>query len=259
MLVKKIMVIAGEPSGDLHGSNLARSISSISPQTELFGIGGEKMRAAGVNTFHDIKELSIVGVFDVLRNIAKIKSIFKDAVSQLETKKPDTVVLIDYPGFNLELAKKAKQRGVRVIYYISPQIWAWAPGRINAIKKCVDKMLVAFEFEKKIYESAGVPVEFVGYPLLDVAKPAMDKDKALDYFGLKKGVLTIGFLPGSRKSEVEKHLPAMLGAAAIIKDNYAGEVQFAVSKSPILSGELYLRPSACLPCRQTGNLRPSAF
>jgi len=235
----KIMFIAGEPSGDLHGSNLARALLSLSPECKLFGIGGEQMRAAGVTTFHDIGELSVVGFFDVVRNFSKIKAVFEDALAKLDSEKPGICVLIDYPGFNLQLAKLASRRGVKVIYYVSPQIWAWAPSRIKTIKRYVDKMVVVFEFEKAIYEAAGVPVEFVGHPLLDVVKPTMDKENALRCFGLKGDTLTIGLMPGSRRSEVSRHMPVMLEAAGILRNVYHEGVQFIVSKSSIVAESFY--------------------
>jgi len=236
---KKIMILAGEPSGDMHGANLARELKALAPDIDICGIGTEKMRQEGVRLFRDMKDLSVVGIFDVLKKLGPILSLMKLLVKKLQDEKPDAVVLIDYPGFNLKFAEEAKKRNITVIYYISPQIWAWHPERINKIKRCVDKMIVVFDFEEKLYKENNVDVSFVGHPLLDMAKPAMDKKSALRKFGLEDKLFTVGILPGSRKSELNYNLPAMIGAATIIKDKFHEDVGFVLLKSPSLPADEY--------------------
>jgi len=171
MKKKRILIIAGEASGDLQASYLVKALLLNNPHLEIFGIGGNKMRDAGVEIIHDIVELAVVGFIEVLKHIKTFKQIFNKLAVLLETKRPDAVILVDYPGFNLRFAKLVKEKNIPVIYYISPQVWAWGGGRISEIKKYVAKMVVIFGFEEKLYKEAGVKVSFVGHPFLDIVKP----------------------------------------------------------------------------------------
>lgn len=234
----KIMIIAGEASGDLQAANLIRSLKSINPNIEIFGIGGKKMQAEGVEIIYDITNLAIVGFFEVLRHIGTFKKLFVNLSMLLETRKPDAVILVDYPGFNLRFAKAVKEKNIPVIYYISPQLWAWGENRIHEIKRYVDKMIVIFGFEENIYKEAGIKVSFVGHPFLDIVKSLWKKDETIRTAHLKHDSVKIALMPGSRKKEIEKHLPIMLQACDIIKSKIPN-AEFIVSKIKELDQHLY--------------------
>jgi len=234
----KLMIIAGETSGDLQASNLIKSLKQINPHIEIFGMGGKKMQAEGAEIIHDITDLAVVGFFEVLKHFAIFKKIFSDLETLLETRKPDAVILVDYPGFNLRFAKIAKEKNIPVIYYISPQIWAWGENRIHEIKKCVDKMIIIFGFEENLYKEAGVKVSFVGHPFLDIVKPGWKKEETIKITHMKHDSIKIGLMPGSRKKEIEKHLPAMLKACEIIK-NKIPNAEFIISRIKEIDQNLY--------------------
>jgi len=234
----KLMIIAGEASGDLQAANLIKSLKQINPHIEIFGMGGKKMQAEGVEIIHDITGLAVVGFFEVLKHFVTFKKIFNDLENILETRKPDAVILVDYPGFNLRFAKVIKEKNIPVIYYISPQIWAWGENRIHEIKKCVDKMIVVFGFEENIYKEAGVKVSFVGHPFLDIVKPLWKREETIKTCHLKHDSIKIALMPGSRKKEIEKHLPAMLKACEIIKKKFSN-AEFIISRIKELDQRLY--------------------
>ncbi len=236
---KKIFMIAGEASGDLHGSNLILAMKEISPSSVFEGMGGPLMVEAGLCSFQDTTDLAVIGLGEVLVSLKKFKKVFRDLVKKLEDEKPDCVVLIDYPEFNLRFAKEAKKRGIKVIYYVSPQIWAWRRGRIKAVKKYVDKMIVILDFEKGFYAKEGVAVEFVGHPLLDSVKTCCARDEFLERQGLDPSKKTVAILPGSRRSEIIRNLPVMAEAAEIIKEKLGDGVQFMVAKPKGADTELY--------------------
>ena len=235
---KKIMIIAGEASGDLHGSSLALALKELEPDVKLIGMGGEKMVKAGLQSFQDIKDLSVIGLIEILSSLGKFKAAFNLLAGKLDSEKPDVVVLIDYPEFNLRFAKEAKKRGIPVIYYISPQIWAWRKERVNIIKEYVDKMIVILGFEKDFYAKEGVDVEFVGHPLLDSVKPSFKKEDFAKKYGLEPAFKTIALLPGSRLTEIERNLPIMLKAAKRIKDRF-GDSQFILAKPAEIRSSVY--------------------
>ncbi|MDD5073070.1 MAG: lipid-A-disaccharide synthase [Candidatus Omnitrophica bacterium] len=235
---KKIMIIAGEASGDLHGSSLVLALKELEPDVKLVGMGGEKMIKAGLRSFQDIKDLSVIGLLEILSSLKKFKDAFNLLAGKLDSEKPDAVILIDYPEFNLRFAKEAKKRGIPVIYYISPQIWAWRKGRVNIVKKYVGKMIVILKFEKDFYSKEGVDVEFVGHPLLDVVKPSFGREEFLKKYGLEPAFKTIALLPGSRLTEIERNLPIMLKAAKRIKDRF-GDTQFILAKPPEIKASAY--------------------
>jgi len=235
---KKIFLVAGEPSGDLHASKLAAEIKKIDPSVSLSGIGGAKMAAAGVSLFHRTDELAIIGLQDILRHYRRIREIFFSFIAKTEKESVDLVILVDYPGFNLRLARELKKRGIKVIYYVSPQIWAWGSGRIKTIKNCVEKVLVFFKFEEDIYKRSGVPVEFVGHPLLDSVKPSIDKNAIARDLGLDRRKKTVILLPGSRKREVTALLPTMVRASQKLYER-SKDVQFITVKSYNLAKEIY--------------------
>jgi len=238
-MAKKIMIVAGESSGDLHGGNLARALKEQCRDLTLFGLGGSAMREAGVEILADPTRVAVIGLFEVLRYLPIFRRLFHQAVEALDQRKPDLVVLIDYPGFNLRFAEQVKRRGIHLVYYISPQIWAWDPGRIHPIKRLVDRMLVVFPFEKGLYEKQGVPVTFVGHPLLDHVKPTLPRLQALERFGLEDGLPIIGLLPGSREVEVRRILPTLLGAGEKMLEDLPSSARFLLIKAPHLPWELY--------------------
>ncbi|MDP2942308.1 MAG: lipid-A-disaccharide synthase [Candidatus Omnitrophota bacterium] len=236
---KTIMIIAGEASGDLHGSSLASSLKAIDPDLRLIGMGGEKMIKAGVESYQNIEDLSVIGLGEVLSNLGKFTAVFRCLVGRLDSEKPDCVVLIDYPEFNLRFAKEAKKRNIPVIYYISPQIWAWRKGRVKIVKKFIEKMLVIFAFEKEFYEKEAVAAEFVGHPLLDVVRPRFSREEFLKLQGLADNKKILALLPGSRQIEVIRNLPVMLKAAGIIKNKLDDDIQFVIAKPKEIKGEIY--------------------
>ena len=213
---KKIMIVAGEQSGDLHGSNLVRAMHRIDPDLRFYGIGGRKMREAGVELIADAADMAVVGLTEVVGKLGMILGVMRRMKLALKKLKPALLILIDYPDFNLRLGKAAKKEEVKVFYYISPQIWAWRKGRIHKIREIVDKMAVILPFEEQVYRQVSMDVSFVGHPLLDVVKTKYARQEALRKFDLQDGITTVGLLPGSRKGEVSKLLPVMLKAAGIL-------------------------------------------
>lgn len=235
---RKILIIAGENSGDLHASNLVKQMKHLDPTLEFIGLGGNQMKSAGVRLISNIVDrLAIIGFAEVLRHVNKIRRLFRQVRTVLEHDRPAAVILIDYPGFNLRVARMAHSMRIAVIYYISPHVWAWRKGRVNEIAKCVDKMLVIFPFEEGIYREAGVDVTYVGHPLLDVMKLTMTKEQVFERFHFDPNKKLIGLLPGSRKPEVERLLPVMLEAAEMIKARVP-DVQFVIPCASTVKKEL---------------------
>ena len=235
--MKKIFIIACEPSGDSHGAHLVEELKKITPSIEFTGLGGPKMAAAGVRLLEDMTLISALGLGDVLRLYFTYLKIFNRALAEVETLKPDALILIDSPAFNLRFAKKIKKR-FPVFYYIAPQIWAWGGRRIHTIKKTVSKMLVILPFEKEIYDKAGVPCEFVGHPLLDSIEVKTDRKTLREGFGIKPGERAVGILPGSREKEVKRILPLMLESARLLKQKMP-ETVFVLSRSPNVGSQFY--------------------
>jgi lipid-A-disaccharide synthase len=215
---RKVMIVAGEASGDLHGGNLVREMHRIDPSLSFYGMGGNRMRAEGVELLADAADMAVVGLTEVVLKLGAILRVMHRLKASLSSERPDLVILIDYPDFNLSLARAARRRGIKVLYYISPQVWAWRKGRIDTIRKSVDRMVVILPFEEKFYREAGVDVTFVGHPLLDEVKTKYPRTEALKRFGLKDEAITVGILPGSRQSEVARLLPEMLGACRILTE-----------------------------------------
>ncbi|MCX5904181.1 MAG: lipid-A-disaccharide synthase [Proteobacteria bacterium] len=228
---KKILLVAGEASADLHGAHVVRELKRIDPSVHMYGIGGEELRRAGMEILFDARDLSVVGIVEVVSRLPHIRKVFNALKRQIEQAPPELLILLDYPDFNLRLAAVAKKHRVPVLYYISPQIWAWRQGRVKKIARIVDQMAVVFPFEVPLYEKEGVPVQFVGHPLLDREIPALDSAGSLEAFGMKPGWPVIGLLPGSRKSEIERLLPVMLDAAQRIRKEYP-LAQFIIPVAP---------------------------
>jgi lipid-A-disaccharide synthase len=207
----RILIITGEASGDLHGANLAKALKALDPQVSLAGIGGRAMEAAGVRLVEEMGRFDVIGMVgpmalvSILRRFIRMRALFR-------SQQWDTVVFIDHPGLNMRFAYFAKAAGLRVVYYIAPQIWAWAPGRIRWIKQRVDHVLVILPFEKPIYDEAGVPCTFVGHPILDAVAGTYDRTELRRRFGFSEDERVIAVLPGSRAHEVQVLLPILIEA-----------------------------------------------
>ncbi len=232
------MIIAGEASGDMRAAELVNAIKALSPEITFSGVGGDCMGKSGVVLFDHITSLAVIGVVEVLRNLKRIKKIFDHILTEVDKQKPDAIILVDYPGFNLHLAAALKKRAMKVVYYVSPQVWAWREKRIEHIKKVVDRMLVLFPFEKDLYARYGMNVDYVGHPLIDEINTQRSPSDVLKSIGLEiQGALTIGLMPGSRQKEIERHLPIMLEAA---KKLYAidNRRQFLLLKASTITKEI---------------------
>jgi lipid-A-disaccharide synthase len=231
----RILIVTGEASGDLHGANLAAAIRMLRPEAHVLGVGGPKMKAAGVELIPGIVRLDVMGMV----GWAQLRAAWRNYVilsRLLRQSRFDAVVFIDHPGLNLHLARVAKRAGQRVVYYIAPQIWAWRPGRIRLISRVVDRMIVILPFEEALYRQAGVPCEFVGHPLLDAVAPSYDRAELRKRFGFETSAPVIGLLPGSREREVRSLLPVMLEAAARMARWHPGLLAVVAQASSIREG-----------------------
>lgn len=232
-----IFICAGEPSGDLIGSLLAKELKRIRPEARLAGIGGDNMEEAGVDVqFNIVRDLAIIGIVEVITNSGQILRLMRDTKKYLREKRPDILVVIDYPGFNLRMAGFAHGLGIKVIYYVIPQIWAWHRSRIKKIREYVDRAIPILPFEEKFLRDEGVEAKYIGHPLLDIMKLTMDRDEVFRRFEFDPKKKLVALLPGSRKGEVEKLFPVMLEAAEKIEQAYP-DVQFVLPKASTLPQE----------------------
>ena len=232
-MLKDLMIVAGEASGDLHGAGLARALLALDGSLGIYGMGGDRMREAGVETMLDAADLAVMGLTEVLGRAGSIVRAFNRLKRSLREERPRGCVLIDFPDFNLRLARHAKKYGVPVIYYVSPQIWAWRRGRVKQIARRVSRMLVIFPFEADFYREAGVPVEYVGHPLAGAPEPRAGRAELVERFGMDPGRRTVALMPGSRRAEVRLLLPAMLRAAEILRSRHP-MLQFILPLAPTL-------------------------
>ncbi|MCE5250062.1 lipid-A-disaccharide synthase [bacterium] len=214
--MKRVLIIAGETSGDLHGSVLMRGMKNSCPDIEFKGIGGSLMIDEGLDALRHTGEMNFMGLAEVIRHIPFIRRTENDIVSLLDSWHPDLSILIDYPGFNLKLAPRIHQRKIPVMYYISPQLWAWHRSRVNLIRRYVDRMVVLFDFEREFYRKYGVDAVCTGHPLLDIVRSSEDRVAFRASLGAGDGPL-IGLLPGSRPQEIERILPAMVGSIGVLR------------------------------------------
>ncbi|HQJ15185.1 MAG TPA: lipid-A-disaccharide synthase [Candidatus Omnitrophota bacterium] len=229
---QKILIVAGEASGDQHAANLVKEMRRLGGPFYFRGIGGERMRNEGVDVREDIVSLAVIGFFEVFRHLGTIRRIYRRLLADIDADRPDAAILVDYPGFNLRLAGDLKKRGIPVIYYISPQIWAWGKGRIRNIRETVSRMIVFFPFEEALYRQHGVAVSFVGHPCLDHVRSGMPVEEFRRSHGLDAARLTVSLLPGSRRAEIESLLPVMLKAAELIAKTCNRPTQFLVLAAP---------------------------
>ncbi len=225
-----VLIVAGEASGDLHGAHLVREMKALDPSLSFCGVGGQNLEAEGVRLIARSSEMAVVGLTEVFSKLRFIAGVFFRLRGMLRTEKPDLVVLIDYPDFNLRLAAAARDAGVPVFYYISPQVWAWRKNRIHRIREVVDRMAVILPFEKDVYAEMGVHVDFVGHPLLDAVKRTRSREEALNALGLRDAWPIVALLPGSREKEVTTLLPEMAGAARILARDFEG-AQFVLPRA----------------------------
>lgn len=210
----KLAIVAGEASGDLHAASVLKELKKLVPAVETFGIGGDLLAAEGMRVLYHARELGFVGLFNVLRHLGMFRRVFRELIEEIAREKPDAVLLVDYPGFNLRVARRSRELGRRVLYFISPQVWAWRRGRIRHIENYVDHMIVILPFEQDFYRQHKVPVTYVGHPLVDqtaaISRPAETP-----------GVVRLALMPGSRRREVKDLLPPMLEAVAALRKERA--------------------------------------
>jgi lipid-A-disaccharide synthase len=208
-----IMLSAGEASGDLHGETLCRALRALEPQVGLVGMGGPRMAAAGMEVVADPTGHAVVGMTEAVGRVPALYGAYRALLRRIRAQRPNALVLIDFPEFNMRLGRAASRAGVRVVYFVPPQLWAWRPGRARRIARFVTRVLSVLPFEREIYESVGAPVEYTGHPILDVLPLDMTRDTARERLSLDPAVSLIGLLPGSRRKEVDRLLPDMLEAA----------------------------------------------
>jgi len=232
----RILISAGEASGEMYGAQLMEALRRNDPGIEFFGVGGDKMRAAGCDIVVDAQDLSVVGITEILSHLPKIWGLFHKLIAEADRRKPELAIVIDSPAFNWRVARQMKKRGIPVAYYVCPQFWAWRQGRTRLLRKYVDKALDIFPFEEKFYRDRGVDAEFVGHPLADLAKPAITREHYAAEHGLVPSKPWITLMPGSRRKEVKMNLPEMLRTAKFLgtEYNFLIPVAATVSKSLIL-------------------------
>lgn len=218
---KRVLLVAGEASGDLHGSHLVRALRERDSALEISAVGGEALKREGAKIIFDVARIAGMGLTELAGNLTSLWRAYSQVKKNLREQRPSLLILIDFPDFNLRVARVAKRLGVPVLYYISPQVWAWRKRRIAEIARLADRMAVVFPFEATLYEKAGVKVEFVGHPLLDVARASRPREETLARLGLDPSKQTIALLPGSRRREVAYHLPVMIEAAEMLSKEMA--------------------------------------
>ncbi len=245
-------MVAGEASGDMYGADVARSLFKKFPDCEIYGLGGQRMRQAGVQLEGDIHKTAAIGPFEVISSLGSLYRVFRKLAERLETEAPTAAILIDFPDFNLRLAKRVRDAGVPVIYYISPQVWAWREGRIHQISRVVNKMLVIFPFEEEMYRKAGVDVEFVGHPLVDAVRATKTKDDFCSLYGLDSRKPIVALLPGSRPKEIRYILPPLCEAAELIRQSKP-DTQFVLPAAAGLDKALFEKVIASRPITLVNN------
>lgn len=236
--MSRVMVSCGEASGDLYAGALTAALRRQDPAVEVFGFGGGRLAAAGGELVGDFRGLSVTGLVEVIRHLPRTYAMYRRLVAAARERRPDVLVTIDYADFNFTLGKAVHRLGIPVVYYISPQLWAWRAGRLNVMRRFVDRVLTIFPFEAPIYERAGVPVEFVGHPLVDLIPPNAPRAEVLASLGLDPAAPTVALLPGSRHNELHQILPTMVEACPLVAARVPG-VQFVVARAPGLDDHLF--------------------
>jgi lipid-A-disaccharide synthase len=233
-----IMISCGEPSGDLYAGALADEIRRLDPRAHVFGLGGERLRSAGADLVGDYPGLTVTGLVEALRVLPRSLDMYRRLVRAARDRRPDVLVVIDFPDFNFRLADAIRRQGVPVVYYVPPQLWAWRRGRVRTIRRLAERVLVIFPFEEQLYRDAGVPVDFVGHPLLDLASSVEPRAPFLSRLGLRPGLSTVALLPGSRPNELARIVPVLAKAATLVSARL-GDAQFIVARAPNLDAELF--------------------
>jgi len=234
--MKRIFFVAGDPSGDMHAAELARTLKSELPQIEIYSAGGKEL-AVYTQQFLSLTDIAVTGIWEVLGHLPKITQAFHQTLEKIREIKPDLVILVDFPDFNLRLAKELKKQNFRIIYYISPQVWAWRKERVKLIKKYIDKMLVIFPFEETFYKKEGIDAAYVGHPLAEKLLHLSEID-IYSRFGLEPQKTLISLLPGSRPNEIKRHLKIMLEAKTLLEKKNSS-LQFALIKARNLPSYLF--------------------
>lgn len=239
-----ILISCGEPSGDLYAASLASELRRLAPDVRLAAMGGEHLREAGVPLVADYRGLTVTGLVEALGVLPRLWAIYRRLVAFVRRSRPDVVVVIDFPDFHFPLARAVRRLGVPLVYYVPPQLWAWRRGRIKSMQRMVDATLVIFPFEPDVYRRAGVPVEFVGHPLLDLAAADAARGPFLESVGLDPARRTVALLPGSRPNELRLILPGLVAGARLIVGRLP-DVQFVVARAPGLDDDVFRPLEAC--------------
>jgi len=237
-LAPNLLLSCGEPSGDLYAGALLRELRGLAPDLRARGLGGPQFAAAGGELIEDYRGMAVTGLTEVVRKLPHVYRTLERLTESARASRPDALVAIDFPDFNFRLARAVKKLGIPVVYYISPQVWAWRPGRIETIREIANRMLVIFPFEEDLYRKAGVPVEFVGHPLIELANHSEPRERAVADLKLNSSNPIVAILPGSRANEVREILPTLLDAAALIRARIP-DVQFVIARAPNLHDELF--------------------
>ena len=233
-----ILIIAGEASGDRHGAALVEQMKKIDSTLSFFGVGGKALSSAGVEILEHADRMSVMGFIEVVLHYRFLRRIFQRILAETDIRRPARAILIDYPGFNLKLAKELKERQIPVTYYISPQLWAWQEGRISVIRDCVDQMICIFPFEEQWYKERGVEAQFIGHPFIDDEAMVLSREEFVEKHGLTTKKQIIALMPGSRQQEVNRHLKVMLKALERLQSNFDVEAIIGKANGVIISSSL---------------------
>jgi lipid-A-disaccharide synthase len=242
-----VLLSCGEPSGDLYAGALTRELRALAPGIDVGGLGGPQFAAAGGRLIADYRGLSVTGLTEAIPKLPHLLAVRRALVASVTRNRPDVLVVVDFPDFNIRLASRVKKLGIRVVYYVSPQIWAWRPGRLKSIRAFADRVLVIFPFEERIYRDAGIPVEFVGHPLVELMQPTIGRLPFLERLDLRPDAPTVALLPGSRSNEVARILPDLAAAAAAIRRTVPS-AQFVVARAPNLEDALFASVRTLAQC-----------
>lgn len=234
----RILISAGEASGEMYGAQLIEALRRRDPSLDFFGVGGPRMRAAGCETVVDSKDLAVVGITEILAHLPKIWGLFHKLIAEADKRKPDLAILIDSPAFNWRVAREMHKRSIPVVYYVAPQFWAWRQGRVRLLRDYITKALVIFPFEEKFYRDRGVDATFVGHPLADLPKPDVSREAYAKQHNLDPNKHWITLMPGSREKEVRMNLPEILAAAAQLGTDYEFLLPVASFLNPQLLNSL---------------------
>ena len=253
-----ILISAGEASGEMYGAQLIEALRRRDPSLEFFGVGGDRMRAAGCDTVVDSKDLAVVGITEILSHLPKILGLYKNLIREADRRKPDLAIVIDSPAFNWRVARQMKRRGIRTVYYVAPQFWAWRQGRVRLLRDYIDKALVIFPFEERFYRDRGVDATFIGHPLAELPNPAISRAAYAEQFQIDANKPWITLMPGSRVKEVRMNLPTMLQSAGLLGDSY----EYLLPLAPTLDRDVIIKSASIrgpLPIPEKLHLVPEAL